>query len=148
MTNWVDGAIAAGGAVAGAAVTGFWSWMRHQPRGLAHKTSAQAVYQQALNDQAQTFITAMRELVDQQRGEILRLEGRIADLEEDNTRCHGENRQQRAIIDAMRRELIAAGIPIPPDPPAAFLLAVERDGVTTLGAVREHRGPRGKGVPS
>jgi hypothetical protein len=140
-------ALLSGGLIGGALtamVSGFWRWLRGRPGGRAQVIAAEATYRDAITRQAEVFTAAMAEMVDRQRAEISDLSDEVENLKSDLANERAQRRQDRAYIEALRRELIAAGIPIPEEPPPVAIVQAERDGVTVFQSIRGVRHPRDK----
>lgn len=143
---------ALGAALTGGGLTGvgFWAWLRWVSGrragvsdGLAAISNSQAAFQAALSEQAGAFTATLLKLTQDQQAEIAQLESRVLGLEDDNRRCHGENRQLRQMLEGLVRQLQAAGIDIPDGLRVSAILQTETaDGAIT--AFTGLNGPRAK----
>ena len=106
-THLVTAALGAGG-VGG--VWGLWSWLSERSRAQAGAPAAMTTslvsFQAALNDQARALITELR-------CELAEMRGRVEQLESENIRCLGENRQALQRIDSLESLLRREGIDVP-----------------------------------
>ncbi|HYD45820.1 MAG TPA: hypothetical protein VEA79_11215 [Phenylobacterium sp.] len=120
---------------------GVWAWLSSRQKSPAEMVSAAAAFQVALNSQADAFIGKLQTLVRDHERTIADLAQRVRDLEAENEECRGENRQLRQAIESLRRQLIAAGVKIEPDPPVERVAMVETNGLTLVAARRGRRRP-------
>lgn len=106
-THLATAALGAGG-VGG--VWGLWSWLSERSKAQAGAPAAMTTslvsFQAALNDQARALITELR-------CELAEMRGRVEQLESENVRCLGENRQALQRIDSLESLLRREGIDVP-----------------------------------